>query len=239
MKIFNFLNKITLTEIEKLKANLKTNPVCSTMSDLHESEQEEEVRIWLNPCNQKCFNYGYFTYQDFYDWIEGKGNIVKGNTDNEKQKYYEVAKFEQEHDYGWAIGYGKKYFSLIDDTFYTELKPGFGLERGCKNSLKITKNNHAEIIGKIFGAICRFYSDYEITHISNSRSRMHDELQGAKEALFALGIGYYGANNTPEEIENLNWAADLCIYKTAYNYFVKNNVYLPDFDFVYKDKNSN
>jgi hypothetical protein len=69
-------------------------------------------------------------------------------------------------------------------------------------------------------------------------SNIHAELQGVKETLFMLGIGYYGAVNLPEDPENLSWIADICFYKSVYLYYINNEIRLPDFDFVYnyKDK---
>jgi hypothetical protein len=238
MKILNYLQKITKTEIELLKEKIQTSPVCSPMNQLTESEIQKGggVHIWLNPNNQRCFNYGWFEYQDYYDWLEGRGKIVKGKTDEEKQKFFEVAKFEKEHDYGWTVSSYKKYFPLIDDSYYPKFKTGYSVERACDKPLKLTSKNHEEIISKVFGSICGYYSDLKITCNSNAQKCMHSELVGAKETLFALGIGYYGANNTPEEILNLAWAADLCLYKAFYRYFEINNIPLPDFDFVYNYK---
>jgi len=65
--------------------------------------------------------------------------------------------------------------------------------------------------------------------------KMDSELMGAKETLYMLGVGYYGAVNLPEEAQNLSWIADICKYKAAYLYFIKNGIELPDFDFVYKN----
>ena len=245
----NFLKKfmsVTKTDIQKLKKALKGNSVCRPMNnDLHESELDTDgngvkVRIWLNPHNQKCFNWGWFEYQDFYDWLEGKGKIVKGKTDEEKKKFWDVAVFEQEHDMAWAIGYYKKYFDLIDETYRPKRKTNFGGETDCLKPLKITKDNHKDIIAKVFGNVCRWYSDTTVEPESGSHAmnRMDNELIGVKETLFALGVGYYGAVNLPEDPENLAWIADICRYKTAYLYFIKNEIPLPDFDFVYgyKDK---
>ena len=244
----NFLKKImsiTKTDIQKLKEAIKASPVCRPMNDLIESELDNDgtgvkIKIWLNPNNQTCFNWGWFEYQDFYDWLEGKGNIVKGKTDEEKKKFWDVAVFEEEHDMAWAFGYNKKYFDLIDETYLTPTKHGYGFYTESKKPLKITKDNHKEIIAKIFGAVCRWYSDTTVEPVNGShmRSMMHDELNGVKETLFALGIGYYGACNTPEEAENLAWIADICEYKAAYLYYINNKIPLPDFDFVYsyKDK---
>jgi hypothetical protein len=250
MKIFDRFKKATMTEREKLLAALKANPVCSPMNNLREMEdtreteldngdgQGKQVRMWLNPNNQSCFNSGWFTFQDFYDWIEGKGKIVKGGTDEEKLKFWEVAKFQHEHYYAWAFLYYKKYFNLIDDTYHPEMKPSYGFYREAKTPLKITKNNHAEIIAKMMGNVCRYYGDTTVEPTADSHMfrKMHDELNGVKETLYALGVGYYGANNTPEEPENLAWIADICVYKAAYLYYVKNGIELPDFEFVDKNR---
>jgi len=91
----NFLKKIvsvTKTDIQKLNEALKASLICKPMNDLHESELDNDgtgikIKIWLNPNNQKCFNYGWFEYQDFYDWLEGKGNIVKGKTNETKKSF--------------------------------------------------------------------------------------------------------------------------------------------------------
>ena len=245
MEIFNKLKKITLTDIEKVKEALKANPICRPTNDLKESELADgnnglKTKIYLNPNNQKCFHYGWFEYQDFYDWLEGKGNIVKGKTDEEKKKFWDVAVFEEEHDMAWAFGYYKKYFDLIDETYRPETKTNFGGETDCLKPLKITKDNHKDIIAKIFGNVCGWYSDttVEPESGSNAMERMDNELTGVKETLFALGVGYYGAVNLPEDPENLAWIADICKYKTAYLYFIKNEIPLPDFDFVYNYKNS-
>ena len=243
MNILDKFKEATLTEKEKLFKALKTNPVCQPMNgDLRECELDtdgggKQVRIWLNPHNQKCFNFGWFVYQDFYDWIEGKGKIVKGKTDEEKQKFMEVAKFENEHYYAWSFGYYKKYFNLIDETYRPEFKKGY-YNTVIKTPLKITKTNHAEIIGKVMGDCCRWYGDttVEPTADSHHLRRMRDELDGIKKTLFLLGVGYYGAVNLPEEPENLSWISDICVYKAVYLYYVKNNVLLPDFDFVYSYK---
>jgi hypothetical protein len=239
----NFLKKImsvTKTDIEKLREALKASPICKPMNDLVESKLDtdgggQKIRIHLNPNNQKCFNFGWFEYQDYYDWLEGKGKIVKGKTDEEKKKFWDVAVFENENDYAWAFGYYKKHFGLIDETYRTQIQNGLGYWTFSKKPLKITKDNHKEIIAKVFGNVCRYYGDTCVKpeNGSHMRKMMHDELVGVKETLFALGIGYYGACNTPEEPENLAWIADICEYKSAYLYYINNKIPLPDFDFVY------
>jgi hypothetical protein len=244
MKILERFRKATMSDLEKVKEAIKASPICKPMNDLKESELDNDgngvkVRIWLNPNNQKCFRWGWFEYQDFYDWINGTGKIVKGDTPEEKQKFWEVAKFEIEHEYAWAFCY-KKHFDLIDETYRTQIKAGYGYSTECKKPLKITKDNHVEIISKVFGDVCRYYADTTVEPTINSRmlTNMRSELQGVKETLFMLGIGYYGAVNLPEDPENLSWIADICLYKSVYLYYVNNKIPLPDFDFVnnHKDK---
>jgi hypothetical protein len=242
----NFLKNfksITQTEIQKLREAIKASPICKPMNDLLESELDtdgngQKIRIWLNPHNQTCFNFGWFEYQDYYDWLEGKGKIVKGKTDEEKKKFWDVAMFEHEHDMAWAIGYYKKYFDLIDETYHPKFKKGYGFYSYIDKPMKIKKDNEKEIIAKMFGLICRDYGDtsFELTSGSNALRRMRDELMGVKITLFNLGIGYYGACNTPEEPENLSWISDICEYKAIYLSYINNNIVLPDFEFVYENR---
>jgi hypothetical protein len=212
--------------------------------DLRETELNNEdgqgmtKRVWLNPDNQSCFNSGWFTYQDFYDWTMGKGRIVKGKTDEEKKKFWDVAVFMHENDYAWAFMYHMKDFHYIDETYRPESKKTWGLERYIKTPLKITKTNHIDIISKAFGYTCAYYGDTIVkpTHGSHFLAKMREELDGVKQTLYLLGVGYFGACNTPEEPENLSWIADICLYKAAYLYYVKNEIPLPDFEFVYNNR---
>jgi hypothetical protein len=240
--LLKFLENTTLTEIEKLRIAIKESSVCKPMHELNESiitnkDGNEEIRIWLNPHNQKCFNFGWFTHEDYYDWLDGGGPIVKGETDAEKRKFWEVAVFEKQHEGAWSFGYHKKHFHFIDET-YRPQTDFTHMSRYSKNPLKIGKKNHEEIISKVFGDVCRYYADmsYEMKIGDRNYMRMDYELQGVKETLYMLGVGYYGASNLPEEPLNLSWIAEICKYKALYLYFVKNGVELPDFDFVYEYK---
>jgi len=219
------------TNMKELQELLKENPVCDSINKLEITPTKDEEKIWLNPDNQNCFNYGLFTFEDFYNWTQKRGKIVKGNTDEEKQKFFEVAEFIHNHNHGWAILAYKKYFDLLDNSYYPQRIINY-VETINKFPLKITKNNHGDIIGKIFGNISEDYANTELVCNSHSYSNIIREIAGAKLVLFNLGIGYYGACNTPEDILNLSWIGDICIYKAVYRYFIKNNIPLPDFDFV-------
>ena len=73
---------------------------------------KEDGFAWLNPNNQISFNSGYFEKQDFLDWTEGKGKIVKGKTDEEKLLFWNHAKFLKEYTDSWIITINLKYFDL-------------------------------------------------------------------------------------------------------------------------------
>lgn len=36
-----------------------------------------KVRFWLNPCDQRNYNYGYYTLEDLRKWCDNKGPVVK------------------------------------------------------------------------------------------------------------------------------------------------------------------
>jgi hypothetical protein len=38
---------------------------------------KKEICFWLNPCDQKLYNYGRFTVAELREWINGKGPIMK------------------------------------------------------------------------------------------------------------------------------------------------------------------
>ncbi len=216
----------------KVEKILSKNPLCKSHNDLDRSKDAENgsVVYWLNPQKQHCFNFGWFTENDFKNWTNGTGRIIKGNTQEEKQKFWEIAQFEEKYLYGWAVGKYKEYYDLIEENY----EPHFSYHKENKIPLKINSKNHDEIISKCFGSITKYYSDiYLETYDSFHSYKMESELNGVKSTLYLLGVGYYGAMNTPCEPNNLNWISDIAKYKSQYLYLQKQNVVMPDFDFVY------
>ena len=227
------------SKIERLKEDIRKHPVCRPMNSLEKVENflDGGKRIWLNPHDQTCFNFGWFTIKDYYDWMDGKGPIVKGETDDDKKKFWDVATFKSKYDnVAWAIISHEKDFDLIHDNYYPYSKRDGGLVSRVNKPLKNTKNNHAEIISKTLGAICNKYNNdvmyFEPDLNSNFYIKIKSEMRGAVRVLYSLGVGYYGACNTPRDIENLSWISEICLYKIAYSYFILNEIELPDFEFV-------
>lgn len=201
-----------------------------------------EKRAYMNPDNQLCFNFGWFTKEDFENWVNGTGDIIKGNTQEEKDKFLYYAKLDGQYQGFYRFIYDTKYFDLINESYNPKHK-SFCLESHIETPLKITKSNHKEIIGNLFGYVCSYYVDLFATQYlreptkiydSHSYKTMRDELWGVKWACYNFGLGYFGASNTPCQIENLNWFADLTISKSQYLALLKNGVEMPDFDFIRK-----
>jgi hypothetical protein len=146
---------------------LKGHEICKSHNRLEKTQERDGLALyWLNPQNQKCFNFGWFCRQDFIDWMQGTGKIVKGSTPEEKQKFWQAACFESKYDYGWSVGYSLKYFHLLDTKYEPKFESsGNWMNRKIDNSLKISSKNHAEIIGKVFGQISRYYSDMQLNTI--------------------------------------------------------------------------
>ena len=70
---------------------------------------------WLNPNNQSCFNYGNFTHQDFIDWANGTGVVVKGNTQEQKDKFMRYEKAHSSLDLSIFI-YAEHLWKLESDS---------------------------------------------------------------------------------------------------------------------------
>lgn len=225
---------VTLTTLDLIKLH----KICSPMNTLEFKDINGVQRAWLNPNEQECFNSGWFTEEDFKDWMRGTGKIVKGETPEEKEKFWKYATFLKEYKNGWMIRYNIEYFDLlIEDTAPEKSESFDSRSRTTKIPLKITKTNKEEIIGAIFGYMVRSLTNDFIGVDGNDDyilKRFRDETWGAKITLYKLGCGYFGYSNTPRSILNLAWVPDVVVAKAYYNYLKIKGVELPDFDFIIK-----
>jgi hypothetical protein len=225
--MFNFLSK----NKKEVKSNIidllnsHQHPICIPMNELKLNKEND--LIWLNPNDQTSFNSGWYSEQDLIDWSNGIGNVIKGNDDREKMIFWQYANFIKEHKHGWMLLYSFKHFNLLDETYGNKAL----FEKYCENPLKITKSNKSEIISKLFGCVVKTI-EMDIYNDEINNKLVNEYLWGIKYTLFNLGVGYIGASNTPEEINNLSWISDIAIAKAYYNYLIKQNVVMPDFKFI-------
>ena len=62
-------------ELEELKIKLSESGKRWFSLNLIE-EQGGEIKVYLNPYDQKIYNYGWFTLQDLRNWLSDEGSIV-------------------------------------------------------------------------------------------------------------------------------------------------------------------
>jgi hypothetical protein len=203
--------------------------ICSPINNL---VFNNDGRAWLNPSDQQSFNSGWFEKQDFLDWLEGKGKIVKGKTNKEKLLFWNHAKFLKEYNHGWMIACNYNYFNLVAD-----YNPNSGFEKYNENPLVIKTKNKEEIISKVLSSFKNYIKeDFKYRKFEDVQKEYKDVFYGAKKTLIMLGCGYFGACNTPCQVENLSWFGDVVITKAYYEHLLIEGVVMPDFDFVRENK---
>jgi hypothetical protein len=230
---------------------LNEHPVCKPMNDplggtnSGNDPRDPDIRVCINPHNQFSFNSSWCSVQDLWDWMDGKGVMVKGDTPEEKQKYWDYAVWEAEGGWGgsrWLVKYTWRWF----DKFVTDFKPhrhGMHETSQIQERIKIpnirTKNeaeNHRReekiIIDMYAPFIDEIVKDMEYREWQHIRNECEKDFYGIKRTLYCLGIGYMGACNTPEDIRNLNWVQDIVFGKAQYLYFQKSGMKLPDFEWL-------
>jgi hypothetical protein len=247
MGIFSKLVKPSNKPIEKrsikelIDSVKHVNPM--NVGTIIKSVDEKNDRHWLNPNDQTCFNFGWFTHQDFIDWANGTGVIVKGKTQEEKDKFMKYAKAYQELDI--SIFIYEEYLDLLNTKEIIHAKSSYRSDyvKDFRKSTELEKitdllsNKAREIKSTLENRISyRKLTQPELVDISDIVKTTRDEYSKLSQemcwTLGALGIGYYGACNTPCKIENLAWSQDLP-FAVAYKEVLEESGYdLPDFKWV-------
>lgn len=244
MKLFKLFRKHEIVLKQKSVFDLiKEHSLCTPMNKPWDRESDQKRGIyWLNPNDQTNFNAGWFTEQDFMDWMNGEGSIVKGKTKEEKEKFWLNAKFLKEQRYGWMIQLYWKYFGWVNESY--DFK--FEAERHHPNEnpliidrKSLVRNN--KVVINIFGMFCNYIiKDLECCYDDKGLERVYDtynkEFWGAKMVLYQFGLGYFAYSNTPEDFKNLSWVGDLIFAKAYYIYLKNKGVTLPDFEFINKNR---
>jgi hypothetical protein len=241
--------------------DLKKHPICNPLNKPWDDHTPDELRnpdikVWINPNNQFCFNSMWCSVEDLEQWMEGKGPMVKGRTPEEQAKYWEYAVFEETpiilgegystieiRHVQWMIKYHWKWFDLMDTDFEPHNHSGSLGNLKMKNPLSLTHVNsrdgklkmeaHRKIITGMYAPYVKeIEKDLEWRDWDSMRHEMEKEFYGIKRTLYSMGIGYMGAVNTPEEIENLNWINGLVFAKGVYLFLKRMNYPMPDFEWL-------
>ncbi len=232
---------------------LKEHPICKPMNDPEkdvENLNDRDVNVWINPHNQTCFNAAWCSPKDLEDWMMGTGIMVKGKSPAQKAKFWEYAIFEAEDQdhMAWMILHYYKWFEKFETDFNPHKHRGYGMETSIGRRIKMRayplkdqleeKIRQEKIIIDMFAPyVNEIYNDLEYRKWQDIRFTSDKEFYGIKRTLYCMGIGFMGANNTPEEIENLSWMTDI-VYAKAYYRHLKERLKmkLPDFDFINQNR---
>lgn len=215
-------------------------PHCQAMnktSILKKEDDRTDGKVWLNPHNQLCFNAGWYSHQDFVDWANGTGNIIKGKTQKEKDIFMHYHKCYVDEKCGWETLYGMRFAHLFEGYFkYLPIKNNFNYTSEYE-TIDPTSDKE-EIIKKVFGsAIFQLKFDMETSFdLEILRRNWHEESFGISKTLCLFNIGSFGASNTPEKLINLSWVRDVCWGIAKYLNLKEKGYEFPDVEFVEKNR---
>lgn len=152
--MFTFFKKKALIAKEKtLAERIEESLVCNSFNHIdwdNPSVGKDGIKtFYLNPSNQNCFNCGWFSESDFEDWIKGEGAIVKGNSPEEKKKFFDYAMFVNSNKLGWMVASYYYNFNFISEAYNINGK--FNILN--ENPIKFTSSQKSkeEAIRKIYG----------------------------------------------------------------------------------------
>lgn len=226
MSIFKKKKKTSITSI------INSFDHCSVINSktIMDADSNGEKSVWLNPNNQKCFNYGNFELQDFIDWSNGTGKIVKGETQDEKDKFMEYAEARKTLDSSLFIYFD--YLDLIDDTKLTApstLNQNFDWINRDNDDMSIVKSLLSSFVPELV-------RELSYMKVEDVKKQHQAGFWPISKSLSLLGYTYIGASNTPTEIRNISWAWNLVFAKAYYLHLLESDVKIPDIKFVHEYK---
>jgi hypothetical protein len=181
--------------------------------------------FWLNPNEQTAFEYGNVTHQDFIDWANGTGIIVRGETQDQKDKFMRYAKAMTQYDLSLSIYAGHLW--KLDDDSPTVIDYGRYRKNGARKSINLSKRRDSkDVIREMLSTFVQ-PSLRDIKDCIEWGRDLRDISRKNKDFMYAVcqtlakgGHGYFDACNTPTEIDNLSWSVDL-VFAKAYSLYVE------------------
>jgi len=187
-----------------------------------------DERYWSNPNNQTSFEHGHLSHQDFIDWANGTGIAVRGETQEQKDKYMRYAHAYDKLDLSVFIY--AEHLHLIDadskfkinyNRYNNSRRATTVIDLGIKReSAKVIKDMFSSFVQSVLNEIKYKYQwdkDYDISKYSREIS---DYMHAVSTTLAYSGHGYFDACNTPTELENLSWSKDL-VFAKAYSLYLE------------------
>lgn len=193
-------------------------------------ELSYEEKYWMNPNNQTSFEHGYLTHQDFIDWANGTGVVVRGETQEQKDKFMRYDEAHSKLDL--SIFIYAKYLHLIDSDSETSIQ--WGIHTRTKNPINTSRKQDSNTVIKkmLETRVQPVLNDIRDKHrwygnnkeendwLNKVHRETNDYMYAFVHAIALTGHGYFGASNTPTVLENLAWSKDL-VFAKAYSIFVE------------------
>jgi hypothetical protein len=227
--------KPNLSKAETVISILKNHPFIGAHNreTLIESIREGNEKHYLNPRHQNCFNYGSFTLDEFLMWVDGKGPIVKGRTQEEKDKFMFYAEKYEELDLNLFIYFN--YLHLLKD----DVQPSLPTPMHEGEPINPNLSEEDTIRGILSSYVPSLRKDMMSMDHQNLKREWNEISWGVIKTLMLMGYGYSGANNLPEEICNLSWSKDLVYAKAYYLYLQDKGIEIPDIKYVEENRYTN
>jgi len=224
-KVPKSIDKMSVTEIINNIAH------CNAMNSksIIEADAKREENIWLNPHNQNCFESGWYTVEDFRDWANGIGKIVKGDTPEHQAKFMEYNKAEKELD-SYLFMYFNYLWMLKDDGRMNAY--GTLMYKSDAHFIDKSKDDMYIVQDILSSFVPEFQEDFKYRKCTDIRDEHRSMGWGIKKTLSLLGYTKIGACNTPTELTNIGWSWDLVYAKAYYLHCIETGINLPDIKFV-------
>jgi hypothetical protein len=236
---------------------LKEHSVCRPMNDPTEginsdkNLRDPDIKVWINPHDQFSFNAEWCSVQDLWDWMNGKGIMVKGKNPEEQKKFwdYACAEVADEHHILWSIRYHFKWFEKMTTDFNPHKHQPYEtghivtpikIRPKVKDHLENQKREEEVIIKMLAPFVNEMKKDLDQgREWQYIRKEFEEGYYGVKRTLYCLGIGYMAACNTPEDFCNLAWVNGVVEAKAYYLHLLekekRGEVKLPDFEWLSKN----
>ena len=234
MRLFRRKPKVLKSEFERLLGDERVRKLAMNRLEIKSDDSGEFV--WVNPNTEEAFNHGWFTKDDFKDFLNDTGRIIKGKTQDDKERFLKFSEFKETYNSAWMIIHNFEFFDKIEI---------HGFKRNSwdsyiDNPIKFTKTNTGKSIKRIFGSLIpNIIHDLDaLGGICDKRQfdRIYKEYRyesyGVGVTLMLQGFGYWGACNTPCKVENFAWYRDVVFAYAYYQHLLNNGVEMPDFKFV-------
>lgn len=190
--------------------------------DIHVLDQKG----FLNPGNQNYLNFGYMEKENIENWLKDKYDSIVFKSKEHMEELYFLCKIPD-------MMFINMLFPEFVNIEVKYIAPNTYFDRNKNEKddfIDIRKSNQEDILN-VFLSFVKFnyknsisiYKAGNAIEVYKSND-MHTEGWGVLRAAALMGIGYYGASNTPKEKYNLSWVQDIIYYEALLEVYIENKI---------------